>query len=76
MTNLEWNEYTEWLENGQEGDWAENEGRTAEIVNMESGRYMLTDKDDDFVAVVDEAWRAMMYLQSGKVKINGVTCVY
>lgn len=76
MTNVEWNECTEWLENGQEGDWAENEGRTAEVVNMAGGRYMLTDKDGDFVAVVDEAWRAMMYLQSGKVRVNGTACVY
>lgn len=64
MTNKEWNAAIEWLENGEEGDYVENEGRTAEVVNMCGGRYLLTDENGEVADLVDEAWRAVSYLRN------------
>jgi hypothetical protein len=63
-------EVIEWLKNGDEGDWAEHEGREVEIVNMAVGRYLLRSKNGEFVTVVSTVQEAMLFLKSGIVKIN------
>jgi hypothetical protein len=67
---IEEKEVMEWLLNGDEGDWAENEGREVEVVNMAVGRYLLRSKNGEFVTVVDTVQEAMLFLKSGIVKIN------
>jgi hypothetical protein len=63
-------EVMRWLEDGCEGDWAENKGREVEIVDMIAGRYLLRSKTGEFVTVVDTVQEAMLFLISGIVKIN------
>jgi hypothetical protein len=58
------------LEAGDEGDWAEHEGREVEVVNMIAGRYLLRSKTGEFVTVVNTVQEAMLFLKSGIVKIN------
>lgn len=67
MTTAEWNAASAYLENNEVGSWAENDGRTVEVVDMVSGRYLLTDENGFFVRVVDEVWRAVEFLKNGKV---------
>ena len=66
MTTAEWNAASEYLKNNEVGSWAENDGRTVEVVDMVGGRYLLTDENGFFVRVVDEVWRAVEFLKSGK----------
>lgn len=70
MTSKEWNTGIEFLESAKEGFFVENLGRTVEVVNMIAGRFMLLDKNGTFAGVVDEEWRAMEFLKSGKVLMS------
>ncbi len=72
MTGREWNRCTEYLENGDEGAWIENDGRTVEVVNMVGGRYMLIDVNGYIDSLVDDTWRAVMYLNNGFVTRKGL----
>lgn len=67
MTAMEWDAGTEYLMNGEEGDWVEHEGRKVEIVSMCGGRYILFNESGEFCDLTDEVWRAMEFLKSGKV---------
>lgn len=66
MTANEWNAGTEWLESGNEGDFVQCNGRTAEIACMVGGRYALYDEHGRFDGLVDETWKAMDYLKHGR----------
>lgn len=70
MTAREWNDGIEWLTNGEEGCFVENDGRKAEVVNMCGGRYLLTDENNEFVGVTFEEWRAMEFVKSGRVLLE------
>ena len=37
MTTAEWNAASAYLENNEVGSWAENDGRTVEVVDMVGG---------------------------------------
>ena len=66
MTTADWNTTSDYLASNEVGSWAENDGRTVEVVDMVGGRYLLTDESGFFVRVVDEVWRAVEFLKSGK----------
>lgn len=69
MTNKEWNMGIDFLKNAEEGQWVEHNNRRVEIVSMIAGKFMLLDKSG-FAGVVDEEWRAMEFLRSGKLLIS------
>lgn len=66
MTTADWNTTSDYLASNEVGSWVENDGRTVKVVDMVSGRYLLTDENGFFVRVVDEVWRAVEFLKSGK----------
>lgn len=67
MTNREWNMAIEWAQaNRQEGDWAEHEGRSVEIVSMCGGQFLLTD-EDGFRGLADTPLKAVWFLSTGEV---------
>lgn len=70
MQNVDWNEVAEWLKNSHEGDWAEHEGRTVEIVDMCGGRYLLLDKDGEVAGLVDTEQEAVLFLKSGHEEVE------
>lgn len=67
MSTADWNTASDYLVSNEVGSWAENDGRRVAVVDMVSGRYLLTDENGFFVRVVDEVWRAVEFLKNGKV---------
>ena len=71
MTTREWNEALEYLENAEVGSWAENEGRTVEVVSMEGGSFLFLDRNNEVCGLEYEVWRALEFLKSGRTFVNG-----
>ena len=67
MTNKEWNDGIEYLENAKVGDHLEHNGRTVEVVNMIAGQFLCYNELNEFVCLVDESWKAMHFLRFGKL---------
>ena len=63
MTNTEWNMGIEFLMSGEEGDWAENNGKTVEVTNMCGGRYLMRDEDGEVSGLTDDIVVAMLFLR-------------
>lgn len=61
MTLREWINAAEWLTSGEEGDYVTHEGRTAEVVNMCGGRYLLTE-NGEVIGLEHELVNALMFL--------------
>ena len=66
MTPNEWNLALDYLEQSETGAWVEENGRTAIVENMCGGRYLLTE-NNEIVGLVDEEWKALHFIQTGKV---------
>ena len=62
MTNKEWNEGIEYLQNSEEGCWIKNGRAEVVVVNMVGGRYTCY-KDDEFVKLVETEVEAMLFLK-------------
>ncbi len=63
MTNTEWNMGIEFLMSSEEGDWAENNGKTVEVTNMCGGRYLMRDEDGEVSGLTDDVVVAMLFLR-------------
>ena len=70
MQNINWDEVMERLKNSDEGDWAEHEGRTVEVVDMCGGRYLLLDKNGEVAGLVNTEQEAMLFLKSGHEEVE------
>ena len=71
LNSNEINECMNYLENEEVGMSIEYYGRTVEIVDMVGGRYLLLDESGDVSGLVYSTWRAIQFLQTGKVQRIG-----
>lgn len=61
MTNKEWNEGINFLQNADEGMWVEHNGRLVIVDNMIGGKFRCHE-DHEFVKLVETEAEAMMFL--------------
>lgn len=67
MTKTERNEIIEYLQNGDEGDCVEINGRSVEITNMSGGRYLFRDEDGEVSGQADSELSCIKFLDKGGV---------
>jgi len=67
MTNKEWNMGIEYLTDSQEGDWISYENRKVSVENMEGGKFLCYEKDEngyyEIVKLVETVVEAMLFLR-------------
>lgn len=59
-------EYMEFLRTAKVGDWAENDGRVVERVDMVGGRFLFTDEHGNVAGLSNSEYRAVQFLKSGR----------
>ena len=65
-------EYINFLSNATEGGYADNDGRTVNVMEWSGGRYELVSKDGDSLACTDDVFSAVWFLKTGEwVAKNG-----
>lgn len=67
MTAREWNMGIEFLKTAEEGQWVEHNGRRVDVIPMVAGRFVMFEKNMEFCGATDEEWRAMQFLQTGRI---------
>ena len=67
MTNAEWNEASDYLEVKEAGRFVEHNGRQAIVEDMVGGRYLLIDEHGRVSGLVSDTWKALHFLNTGKV---------
>lgn len=72
MTDREWNKGISFLENAEVGSYIEHEQRVVMIENMCGGRYLCLDENNEVVGLVNESWRAMIYLRTGDLQYGSM----